>query len=36
MNGYHWGAIIMFLLIGYFLGVFFPVPGTRVRTAIGV
>lgn len=35
MNGYHWGAILAFLLIGYFLGVWFPGPGSKVRAAIG-
>lgn len=35
MNGYHWGMILLFLLIGYFIGVYWPGPGNSLRTTIG-
>jgi hypothetical protein len=36
MNGYHWGAIVLFLLIGYALGVWMPGPGLKVRASLGM
>jgi hypothetical protein len=36
MNGYSWGMVLLFLLIGYFIGVYMPGPGARLRTAVGV
>lgn len=35
MRAYHWGAILLFLAIGYFIGIWMPGPGVRVRAAIG-
>jgi hypothetical protein len=32
----HWGMIVLFLIIGYLLGVWFPGPGSRLRTAVGM
>jgi hypothetical protein len=36
MNGYHWTGILVLLVIGYFLGVFFPAPGMALRGKVGV
>jgi hypothetical protein len=36
MNGYHWGGIIVLLLIGYFIGIYMPGPGQMVRGKLGV
>lgn len=36
MRGYHWGAIVVVLLIGYLIGVWMPGPGNRLRGAIGM
>ncbi len=36
MNGYHWTGVLVLLLIGYFLGVYMPGPGTAVRAKLGV
>lgn len=36
MNGYSWGMVALFLLIGYFIGVYAPGPGQKLRAATGV
>jgi len=36
MRSYHWGMILLFLLIGYFIGVWKPAPGQQLRAAIGI
>jgi hypothetical protein len=36
MNGYHWGMIFLFLLIGYMIGVYMPGPGVTLRAKIGL
>jgi len=36
MKSYHWGCIVLFLVIGYALGIFWPNAGIAVRTKIGV
>jgi hypothetical protein len=36
MQGYHWGLIVLVLVIGYMLGVFMPGPGVALRGKIGV
>lgn len=35
MRGYHWGMIVLFLLIGYAIAIYAPGPGNRFRSAIG-
>lgn len=36
MRGYHWGMIVLFLVIGYFIGVYMPGPGAALRAKVGV
>ncbi len=36
MRSYHWGMILLFLAIGYMIGVVKPGPGQQLRTAIGI
>jgi len=36
MRSYHWGMILLFLFIGYLIGVWYPGPGARLRAAVGV
>ncbi len=34
MRGYHWGMIILFLVIGYGIGMYWPMPGNKVRSML--
>jgi hypothetical protein len=36
MTRYHWGGMLVLLLLGYFVGVWYPGPGAMVRAKIGV
>jgi hypothetical protein len=36
MRSYHWGMILLFLIVGYLAGVWFPAPGVAFRSKIGM
>lgn len=36
MRGYHWGMCLLFLFIGYVIGLYAPGPGQRLKAAIGM
>jgi len=31
----HWGFLFLVLLVGYFLGIYWPGPGASARAALG-
>lgn len=35
MRSYHWGMIVLFLFVGYMIGIFMPGPGVTLRAKIG-
>jgi hypothetical protein len=36
MRGYHWGMIVLFLVIGYLIGMYWPTPGQKLRATLGI
>lgn len=36
MRSYHWGMIVLFLVVGYLAGVWFPGPGQKLRASVGM
>ncbi len=36
MRSYHWGMIVAFLILGYIIGMVWPMPGQWTRAKLGV
>jgi len=36
MRAYHWGTLVLIVLVAYMVGVWYPAPGMKLRGTVGM